>query len=528
MSQDLKALQNQLSGGNPKQRADAVKLLVQTRSKSAGKILVQALKSEEHPKVRERIQKGIQFLKNALSKAGKESSAADEAPEKREATEEMIATAREWIDSEEEESLKKAMQFIVKYDCTQVVPHLIETAVALNDEQTSIRTLKVMERLGRREFSDDLIDFLKSENPRIVLCTYEALKAMSCLEDAFIFFKDYLNHENEQLAKASLENLEKLEADGNRDAEEFLTQYRLEEEEKAKKAAFVPYVPDGYEELLPQQRGQQIEKKKKEDKEKKKKAAQAYKFRSMVGSEDPQERIEGMRKLAADKDPEGVELIVQRISEETNMQVLSEAMIALGELGSESSVPAMQNMLNHEDDDVRAGAVEGLTRILGRERPKPVMEKCLKDPYYKVRAQAILALFETLPNPCFLTLSTLANSKDVQHRKAALDVIAELQQDTHLGMIHKFFRSGEEVLVKASHTVLKNWTGDVEIARFILSGGDDYHSFYTSHMENKKIEENRKRESGELEPEVDAASEESNEQEETNPLLKGLKGLFKK
>ena len=503
---DFKKLQEQLKDPNPKNRAAAVKDLVNTKSKTAGKILVQALKVEKHEKVRERIQKGIQFLKKNLggegragapqdSSASTSSSATSEdvqvPAQPVEVDEAVLDKVREALESGEAEQEKKALGFILKNCCTVLIPDMLEIALDHEEKRFTTKALTVLGKLKRSEFVDDIIDFLKHDDPQIVLAAYHCLESLGSLGDGLSFFKESIKGKNETLVSESRRLIKALIDDGDREAEEFLKEFEEEEEAKRKAAEFVPFVPEGMEDLIPTKKEDEIKEKKEKAKEKKKEAVVTYRYKNMLESEESSERIEGMMKLAEAKDPEAVELIVQKIANEPDTEVIATGLTALGNLGSESAVPSMQNFLTHEDDRVRANCVEGINQILGDERPKPMLERMLKDSSHRVRANAIIANFLSNPNGCFLPLNALANSSDDEQKVAALICIERFQQDTHLGMIYKFYTQGSDGLQKRARQVLDQWTGDQDVVAYILNRGDNFNKFYAEHQEKKKIQKNR-------------------------------------
>ena len=71
----------------------------------------------------------------------------------------------------------------------------------------------------------------------------------------------------------------------------------------------------------------------------------------------------------------------------------------------------------------------------------------------------------------------MANSTSKDENVAAIVIIERFQQDTHLTMLEKFVHSEDSRVVEKAKNVLENWQGDIELSRYILSGGDNFQNF---------------------------------------------------
>ena len=300
-------------------------------------------------------------------------------------------------------------------------------------------------------------------------------------------------------------------------------------EQKAKEDAFVPFVPEGMEDLLPKKMTDAIEEKKQEESAKKHKAALAYKYRAQIDSKDPKQRIDAMFQLAKANDPEAIELITQLLANESDFKVIASGLSALAQMKAQAALAAIQNFLSHEDSRVRANAVSSIDLILGDDNPKPMLERMLKDPNHRVRANAISALLLSKPKECFFPLYTLANSTSKDENVAAIVIIERFQQDTHLTMLEKFVHSEDSRVVEKAKNVLENWQGDIELSRYILSGGDNFQEFYSKHLENKRREMNRQEENQESSDErsQEPDSDNSEESSDDEGLISGLLKKFR-
>jgi len=287
------------------------------------------------------------------------------------------------------------------------------------------------------------------------------------------------------------------------------------------------------EDLLPKKMSDALEEQKQEKSAKKKQAVLAYKYKSQMESEDPKERIDAMFQLARANDPEAIELITQLLANESDFKVIASGLSALSQMKAQAALAAIQNFLSHEDDRVRANAVASIDTILGEDQPKPMLERMLKDPNHRVRANAISALLLTKPKECFLPLHALVNSESKDENVAAIVIIERFQQDTHLTMLEKFMHSNDSRVVEKTRSVLENWQGDIELSKYILSGGKDFQQFYSKHLEKKRHELNRQEDEDDKEnndaksPAEPQVKELKQESEEESGLLSNLLKKFR-
>jgi len=526
-------LRERLFKGTPKEKSRAVQELVGLKSRDAGKILVQALKQEKQGPVREQIQKGIAYLKKVLSKPASE----DSSPKPRvDITDQVLERVRSALMSDNEEERKKALGFIVKNNVKELIPFLLETAHNRNHIDLMVSSLKVIEKLQAVEHREDLFEFLRHGESRVVISAINTSLSLNVLDTVFPILKELCQDERDDVAKASSSAIEQLAKQGDEEAADF-----LKEKEESEKEPDI-FIPEGMDDLLPQLRQDAEMEKKEDEKKKRREAVILYRYKEELESEDPEKRKTAIRKLAEAKDPEAIELITQILANESDPYVLATGVSSLGHLGRESAVPTLQNYLNHDDQRVRANAVDAICELLGKEAPKPMLERLLKDPSHRVRANVILAVFDTKPNECFLALSTLAQSTDLGEQMSALYCFEALQQDTHLGMLQRFYTGGEERTREKTMQILENWSGDREITAFILNEpAEKFQEFYKAHLEQKRLEAKSKEnqvaakppaepeesESGELDLEMFMDKEEEVEPKEEESFFSRLMKRFR-
>jgi HEAT repeat protein len=515
-------LRKQLLSESPKLRAAAVKDLARLKSHEAAKILTEALANEPHEKVCELIQKSLQYLKRALEGGQKSRSKI--------ITPKVLEKAKTALSSGSLDDEKKALNFIVRNRCTELLPFLIELASKRAEKSFCLEALNVLQEIGTKERGDDLIEWIKHPDPEIALATLRTYKALDILAEAWHFIPDFLEHSHSDLAGYSQTLLNELAESGHKEAVEVLKE-RQSKAEKEKEVE--PFVPKGMDsDLLPKRKDDAQKEVQEKETLKKKEVAALYHFKRSLESEDPEKRTEAIIEVSSSKDPEAVELIVQLISNEADSTVLATGLSCLGKLGRESAVSSLQNFLSHSDSRVRANAVEGIHVLLGPEKPKPMLEPLLDDPHHRVRSNAILALYATKPKECFLPLNSLVLSKHKDEKTAALRLIKHLQDDMHLGFLHRFFTENEGEVKDRTRDILESWTGLQEVAKFILEKPDgNFQEFFANAMQtHRKLQKSESTNDADPNSETDPESTTATQKAKSNTrsLWSKVMGFFKR
>lgn len=473
-------LHKKLKSEDPEEKVRVIKELVALKSREAGKVLVEALKEESHEPTKELMRKGIAYLKKYFSDPSQNPN--EDLPALK-LTSEVIDKVKGAITSSNPEEEKKAIKFIVKNNVRELVPFLVDSSINRNHEELMLASIKVIEKFNAKEHKEDLLYFLKHQESRLIIASLKTIDSIGLGLEMYSLIAELCMDEREGVAQQALVSMRILADQELGDAQDFLD--KLAETQKTPSI----FVPEGMDELLPRLRNEIEQDKLAEQKKKRSQAAKLFKYKEDLESDDPEKRKIAITKLASAQDPEAVELISQILTQEEDVHVIATGISSLASLGVESAVPTILNYLDHADARVRANAVDSLTLILGSDTPKPMLERMLKDPNHRVRANTILAIFSTKPNECFLALNTLANSADTSEQMSALYCFEALQQDTHLGLLQRFFVGPEGRIRDKSREILENWKGDKTIVGFILNEPPEkFHELFRRHLDKKRAE----------------------------------------
>ena len=471
-------LRQKLKSNDPEEKVGAVKELVALKSREAGKILVEALREETDENTRELLKKGINYLKKFFSDQITEPSPNNKSTQLSDAILDKVKIALTSSNSSEE---KKAVRFIMQNGVRELIPFLIESSVNRNNIELMLASVKIIESMNASEHADDLFDLFKHQDSRLVKASIKAAVSIDVIEQSFSILEGLCEDEREDVAQEAIRAMKVLSEKNLKEAQEL-----LEKLDNAEKEPTL-FVPEGMDDLLPQLKTDVEQDKLAEEKKKRSVATQLYKFKEDLESNDPAKREMAIKKIVDARDPEAVELITQILTKEEDVHVIATGVSSLSKLGSESALPSIQSYLDHDDARVRANAVDSIAKLLAPDAPKPMLERMLQDPNHRVRANTILAIFTSKPNECFLALNSLAQSMDVAEQMSALYCFEALQEDTHLGLLQRFFVGPEGKTREKTRQILENWTGDKTVVGFILNESPEkFHELFRNHLEKKR------------------------------------------
>ncbi len=503
---NLEELARLLREGNRKDKIEALKKLVQSGRKDAGKILVSALKSESDEELQSQIRKGIQSLKKRL--VGQKNASSEKASQSR-------TSFEDWIVSKDSTLEKQALQHVFKSRDPEELKKVCIAALDSKRSGFAKGCIKLMER------------WLPEELPWLTF-------PFTCLEDenvhqsafALLHFSRSANQllkREELIREAEIEVLYQLRRnlespEGQKMPLEFrsLLQEEIRRRERPDLEMNVEIDPD----LLPKTKDEA-----REDAEAKRKLRQSQmtKITRLRNQLDQTEKADEILKIFQElgelRDPGSNESIIQKIAVSTSSAVIAGGLRVLGNSSSESAVVSIQPWLSHKEASIRREAAHALVNLLG-DRPKPILEPLLKDPDHQVQATAIQGIYTTHQTQCFLPLSSLSNSQDPDANKAALQTIAYLGEDNLLVMVQKLLK--KDSMKAIALEVLNQWKGSSEAARFLIENPTGDFPAFLRTLEEKKL----KREEGQKNDKESDLEDKPEEDETDSDGKAGLIGGF--
>lgn len=482
--EELKQLYQQLLNGDSEKKLAAIKRLIAIKTPEAGKVMVRALKTETDPAFKVKLQKAIKILQEKLSsensnnpKNGEETEASSD----RGTSTEQIDKLRESLNSGDMETENKAFNYIVKNRVVEILPELVDISRERKEPHFTLAIIKVFKVLNYPEATAVLLSFLISSETEVILKTIDALKSLGRIEDAIAPMKRLLTSRFKEVRMAARHEFEEMAKKGHPQVKAILEEIPMNPEDKVAKVAFKN--PELDPDLLPKKK-EDLEK---EKEAKKKEKSKSYRFRKVLEeATDENEINEAVTKLLEAGDAGVVEMLAQKIANEKNPEMCAVYLEALGRTKNETAGATLRNYLENPDARVRLAAVNAMNSVFAG-KPRPMLERHLKDPEPLIRAGAIIGMHDEDPNACFLPLSGLVNATDEISNMAALKVIEALQHDSHLIMLHKFFHHKNPKLKQKASEILKSWQGEAELAAFILEKPDEnFNDFMKEHAENKR------------------------------------------
>lgn len=116
-------------------------------------------------------------------------------------------------------------------------------------------------------------------------------------------------------------------------------------------------------------------------------------FARQMNSEDPTERLKGLKSMSESSDPKAIEYLVQALGD-PDMRIKAKAIDACGDLRATDSTPVLiqQLFLRGTDEEVKQRILAALGKIGDARAAKPIQEFLSRDLDHATRGTAIYAL----------------------------------------------------------------------------------------------------------------------------------------
>jgi HEAT repeat protein len=142
-----------------------------------------------------------------------------------------------------------------------------------------------------------------------------------------------------------------------------------------------------------------------------------------LAKKDKGERLAAIRALARQKDDAAIEALGALLAHDPDGTVRQIAATALGNIGGEAVVPALEVALVDQDVEVRIQAMRGLHVINGEAAAAPLGEVALRDADPAPRRQAIHLLATLRSDEARSTIELAATDPDDAVRQAAEEAL---------------------------------------------------------------------------------------------------------
>ena len=500
-------LQKQLMHGSAEEKMAALKALVRTSSKEAGKILVSAMKQETDEEFRKKIKKGIEHIKVKLAEKSLQ-------PTQKLKTAE--GSVDEWLRSNDPELEKLALQHIYKSRDR----NLLEQAVKLSTEKGSNSfckgTLKLIERLLPDSPEELLFPYLCHKDEEIAVMSMKFMVFSRCVHK-LATREDFLAAQPiSQLKKAAAwldtAHGNDLPAELRMSIKSIIHQMERPKIQESK----IVIDPD----LLPKTRDQAQFDDTKTQAERQKKMTQINRARNeLEQSEDKSKILELFARLVQLQDQGATESIIQKIAVSKDPEIIEKGIDAIAASGRESGINTLLSYSEHADKRVRTAVAKGY-RIMMEGKSMPLLERMLKDSEESVVAECIIGLYEEKETLCFVPLSTLVNSGQESKAIAGLYSIQNIGHDKLLLMAHKAFKTRSGKVQEYAKQILNDWKNNPELGQSGLAMSvEEFGQYLRSRPEKKPDPVTTQAESvDQLEPEVET------DKKQNQPQSKGIFG----
>ena len=135
-------------------------------------------------------------------------------------------------------------------------------------------------------------------------------------------------------------------------------------------------------------------------------------FARQMNSEDPAERLKGLKSMSESTDPKAIEYLVQSLGD-SDMRIKAKAIDACGNLRATDATPVLiqQLFLRGTDPEVKQRILAALGKIGDARAAKPIQEFLSRDLDHATRGTAIFALGEVGDTESVEFLETLERTE---------------------------------------------------------------------------------------------------------------------
>jgi HEAT repeat protein len=135
-------------------------------------------------------------------------------------------------------------------------------------------------------------------------------------------------------------------------------------------------------------------------------------FARQMNSEDPAERLKGLKSMSESTDPKAIEYLVQAVGD-SDMRIKAKAIDACGNLRATDATPVLiqQLFLRGTDPEVKQRILAALGKIGDARAAKPIQEFLSRDLDHATRGTAIFALGEVGDTESVEFLETLERTE---------------------------------------------------------------------------------------------------------------------
>jgi hypothetical protein len=365
-------------------------------------LLLTALNNETDVRNRYEINRAL-FL---LNSAGNTVDCSKSVPEK------TLNHLRQELQSGDMEQVNTAFRRIVRQRIWDLLPDM-ETIAAENDSTyQKCLLLRLMGKDNTGRFFETILSYLSDIDPHVVSTAIEVLETMgnSAASASIAWFADHPNHRVRATALKALHNM------GDLSALNLLEKMAESDDKDSQKAANW-----GIESL-----------------KKQKNAYQNHKSSSAVKTVI--EKISLLKDYASPQNSRILPTLHKLLHKDSTPEIISTVISAIGRFRHTTSIAILTPFLEHENDRIRANAIQALGIIL----PGPQLEilrPFLEDAHHRVISSTIVALHKQFPAESLSALRKMAESLSEKEQLSAIYCMGAIETDLPADLFRHLYQS---------------------------------------------------------------------------------------
>lgn len=178
--------------------------------------------------------------------------------------------------------------------------------------------------------------------------------------------------------------------------------------------------------------------------------------RAALDSQDPLLRTHGLQNARRFNEAQMLPLLTRLVQYEQDPLVLATLVKALGRVGGVAQTDSIRKFLEHEDERVRANAIEALAIAqLGPELDAICKSLLVEEEAPRLQKQAAAQLFANNPQEATAHFRGMILGEDAVARQNALQIFSTIQDDRLIGVIKDALRDPRRDVYGAATTALR-------------------------------------------------------------------------
>lgn len=338
----------------------------------------------------------------------------------------IIKQFRQELHTGDLEQINLTFQRIIRQQIWELIPDMESIANENDSSYQKCLLLRFMARHNSDEYFENILSYLSDIDPHVVSAAIEVLEKIghSAAAASITWFVDHPHHRIKSTALKALHSM------GDFSAMELLEKMAKSDDSTHRQAA---------------KWGLNALKKQKKP---------YHSHRNAKAVKNVIEKISQIKNYASSENQYILPTLYQLLRKDATPEIISAIISAIGYFRHTESIDILLPYLEHEDNRIRANAVQTLGGILP-ETQLDILKPFLEDAYHRVCASAIVALYKTYTAESLQALRKMAESLSEKEQLSAIYCMGAIKINKPAQFFHYLRQSHSERVQESLDELLK-------------------------------------------------------------------------